>query len=439
MTSVLVLGGGISGLLAAWHLRRTGADVAVWEAGGEPGGWAQTLPWPGPGGEPGWLERGPQGLLLGSGALSQMVAELGLGLRSGGRKGPRWLGRGDGRHPGPGTLAGMLRAPGMGLWDRVRLLAEPLVPCRPDTTEDLRAYIARRLGAGFASEVLPALVAGVFAAPPERLGVEAMPRLLRLEARGGLLLGGLREGALHTRFPFAGARHGTGVLADALAAAVGGVAAGRRALALAPTPDGRWRIESDAGPGEADQVVLAVPARTAAGLLAPWSPRGEELLADIPCVDLQVWHSRHAPVPGWERGTLLLVHPPDGRGLLGAVTLAADDPRGVPGLMQLRTYLGGACSEEAGLETWEGVFRALRRWLPELGEARQVRRERAPGAFPVLAPGHRARTAGILAALPRGIHWVGAARFGPGLPDLAEGVRDWAAGWCAAADGGRPS
>jgi len=146
----------------------------------------------------------------------------------------------------------------------------------------------------------------------------------------------------------------------------------------------------------------------------------------VPRLDLRLWHSRHAVVPGWERGFGLLLHPPEGRGLLGAVSFAADDPRGVPGLLQVRTYVGGAYPVEPALETWPGVFRELRRWLPELPEAVQVREESCPGAFPLLEPGHGARVARLLQALPPNLHWLGTERFGPGIPDLAEGIAAWA-------------
>lgn len=172
-------------------------------------------------------------------------------------------------------------------------------------------------------------------------------------------------------------------------------------------------------------MVLALPAPAAADLLDPVTPEAAKILRGIPRLDLRVWHSRHAMVPGWERGFGLLLHPPEGRGLLGSVSLAADDPRGVPGLLQVRTYLGGAYPVHPDLEAWPGVFRELRRWLPELPEAVQVREESCPGAFPLLEPGHGARVARLLEALPPGLHWLGADRFGPGIPDLAEGVADW--------------
>lgn len=421
---VLVLGGGISGLLAAWHLRRRGHEVEVWEAATAVGGWAQTLAWPGPRGEAGWLERGPQGLRVGrEGALARLLRALDLEPLPAGPRGPRWLGRDGRRHPSPATLTGLLRAPGLSLGDKLRMLAEPLIPARTDPDETLHAFFARRLGAGFARELLPALVGGVLAAPPERLGLDAVPQLRHLEAHGGLLLGGLRLGPERTRL----LPGGTGALARALATRLCEVRTGSPARALEALPTGRWRVRGEGSTSEADAVVLALPSRQAASLLAPVSPEAAALLEGMPRLDLRVWHSRHAPVPGWGRGFGLLIHPPEGHGLLGAVAFAAKDPRGVPGLLQVRTYLGGAYPVAPELEAWPGVFAELRRWLPELPEPVQVREEACPGAFPLLEPGHGGRVARLLAALPPSLHWVGAARFGPGIPELAESLEAWVA------------
>jgi oxygen-dependent protoporphyrinogen oxidase len=425
---IVVLGGGISGLLAAWQLLRRGFEIEVWEASGAPGGWAQTLSWPGPAGEPGFLERGPQGLLVGRGsALERLLRELRLELHPSAPKGPRWLGKAGRRHPSPATLAGLLRAPGLGLGAKLRLLAEPFVAAGTDPDETLQAFFARRLGEGFARELLPALVAGVLAAPPERLGLDALPRLRRLEALGGLLVGGLRSGREHTRLPVGG----TGALAQTLAARLGpGLQTGHAARALEPLAEGRWRILGEGATAEADAVVLALPAPAAAALLRTVAPAAAEVLAAIPRLELRVWHSRHSMLRGrlrgWERGIGLLIHPAEGRGLLGAVSFAAEDPRGVPGLLQLRSYAGGAYPVEPGLEAWPGVLRELRRWLPELPEPVQVREVASPGAFPLLGPGHGARVASLVQQLPPNLHWLGADRFGPGVPELAEGIEAWA-------------
>lgn len=352
---ILVIGGGISGLLAAWYLHGSGRRVEVWEATDAVGGWVQTLPWPGLRGEPGWLERGPQGLMLGTGgALERLIRDVGLALQHSGSKGPRWLGKGGRRHPGPATIAGLMRAPGLGFKEKVRLLAEPFIPAGSNQDETVHDFFTRRLGEGFARELLPALVAGVMAASPERISTAALPRLRGLETKGGLLIGGLRTGPERTRFPLGG----TGALAQILTARLGGcVHTNRPVRALEPLPGGRWRVHSEERSAEVETVVVAVPSQVAAALLRPVSAIAACILEAIPRLDLRIWHSRHAVVEGWQQGVGLLVHPPEGRGLLGAASFAVDDSRGVPGLLQMRTYVGGAYQVEPALTEWAGVFR----------------------------------------------------------------------------------
>ena len=419
----IVLGGGFTGLLAAWHLQGLDHVVEVWEASSTVGGWAQTLPWPGPRGEPGWLERGPQGLRMSRGsAMARLVEELNVTLLAAHPRGPRWLGKGGRRQPSPASLSGWLRAPTLGFRDLLRLLAEPFIPAGTDPDESMYAFFARRLGDGFARELLPALVAGILAAPPERISLAAVPRLRHLEAEGGLLIGGLRAGPSSTRWP----EDGVGELTRTLATRMECLHPSRPARTLEPLSGGRWRVRGEGCSAEADHVVLALPSTAAAELLKAAAPMAAGLLKAIPRLDLRVWHSRHPMVKGWERGFGLLIHPSEGRGLLGAVSLTADDPRGVPGLLQVRAYLGGAYQVDPALAAWPGVFRELRRWLPELPEPIQVREDPCPGAFPLLEPGHEGRVATLLEDLPPNLHWLGAERFGPGLPDLAEGIEAWA-------------
>jgi oxygen-dependent protoporphyrinogen oxidase len=78
------------------------------------------------------------------------------------------------------------------------------------------------------------------------------------------------------------------------------------------------------------------------------------------------------------------------------------------------------------LESREGVFAALKAWVPELEDASAARELRADRAIPRPELGHRARLAQALGGLPEGLDWVSNARFGPGVRDVIEGLAIWA-------------
>lgn len=417
--TTLILGGGISGLLAAWHLHRRGETVEVWEAEDTPGGWVQTLPWDG-----GHLEKGPQGVLVSPGSTAEhLFREIGLETRCPGH-GARWVGRGGALIPVPAKPHQMLTSRLMPLSARLRLLLEPFVPVRSaDPEEGLSAFIARRLGRGAAGHLLPAMVAGILAAPAEALSVDALPKLRHWEAKGSLFKGLGSEPRSELRVPVGG----MGMLPKALAARVD-LRCGMRVDRIERAGH-RWRLSGAGEVKEADRLILACPAYEAARLLGPLASQSAEALAAMPYTSVRLFHSRHAPLAPLDNSFGFLVHPPEGRGYLGTLVPSWIDPDSAPaGVMQLRTFIGGAFEADPSLESWEGVFAALGRWLPALAEASGMRELRADRAIPRPEMGHRARLSQVLGGLPSGVDWVSNARFGPGVRDVIEGMALWARG-----------
>ncbi len=415
--TTLVLGGGISGLLAAWHLQRRGESVEVWEAQETPGGWVQTLPWDG-----GYVERGPQGVLVAPGsATERLFRDLDLETRSPGH-GARWVGKGGSLIPVPAKPQGIFTTKLMPLPARLRLLGEPFVPARgAEPEESLSAFIARRMGRGAAEHLLPAMVAGILAAPAEVLSVDALPKLRQWEAKGSLFKALRSEPRSELRIP----KGGMGALTKALAARVQ-VRCGLRADRVEPVAAG-WRVTGGGGTRLVDRVVLACPAFEAARLLDPIAPQSSAALAAMPYTSVRLFHSRHAPLAPLKDGFGFLIHPPEEKGLLGALVPSWMDPACAPeSVMQLRSFIGGAFPTSPDLASWPGVLTALRRWAPGLADAAATREERADRAIPRPELGHRARLAQALGGLPAGMDWVSNARFGPGVRDVVEGLEGWA-------------
>ena len=416
--TTLILGGGVTGLAAAWHLQQRGEAVEVWEAGSTVGGWMKTLPWEG-----GHIETGPQGVLWQKGtAVDRLFTAIGLPFKSPGT-GARWVGKGGHLIPVPAAPPALLISPLMSLGTKLRMMLEPFLKVRPaEPEEGLSAFIARRLGPGVATDLLPAMVAGILAAPPELLSIDAIPKLRQWEAQGSLFNGIRKSGVSHMVVP----EGGMGQLPIKLAEHLPAVRTGLRAERLEALPGRRWRVSGGGEVREPERVVLALPAFEAALLLGPVAPGSAAALGSIPYTSVDLWHSRHAPLPHLKDSFGFLIHPPEGQGYLGSLVPSWMDPQTAPaGVMQLRSFIGGAFGKPADLEAWEGVQTRLRHWVPALSEASAVRHEYAERAIPRPELGHRARVAAGLEALPTGIDWLSNARFGPGVRDILEGLEAW--------------
>jgi oxygen-dependent protoporphyrinogen oxidase len=218
------------------------------------------------------------------------------------------------------------------------------------------------------------------------------------------------------------------------------VATGVEVDALEPDGDG-WVVRGSRDGTElswrAPEVVLAVPAFAAAGLLAPRFPRLGSLLAEIPYAGIsvacliydrdQVQH----PLDGF--GFLV----PRGQGLrmLGCLWSGSIFPSHVPGdKVLLRVMLGGARDPEGALlneaKTVELAHQELIRTLGRIeGRPREVRLYRHPRGIPQYVQGHPQRLCALEKEIARapGLHLAGNAYRGIGVNDCVRTARELAA------------
>ena len=199
MNTVAILGAGVTGLVAAYRLRRLGVPATVYEAADRPGGVVQTHA------RDGYLaEAGPNTLLETSPRIRQLLIDLELEeetLLSDPDATKRYLVR-DGRpSPLPDSLPGWLRTDLFSLTAKLRVLGDLLQPRYAlDGDEDLAHFVVRRLGREFLDRAINPFVAGVYAGDPQHLSVrEAFPRLHAVEQKYGSLLLGQVLGARERR------------------------------------------------------------------------------------------------------------------------------------------------------------------------------------------------------------------------------------------------
>lgn len=357
---VVVVGGGINGLAAAWraHEASSGrAEVWLLEAAPSVGGKARTRR------EDGWLvEEGPTGFLTGEPVLDELVARAGLRpLPADRRAARRYVVRGGRpREIVPTPLAfarsGILSPGGL-----LRLAREPLVPRGGGEDESVLAFAERRLGRQAAERLIAPMVLGVFAGDAARISLPAgFPRMAELERDHGSLFRALfalarRRGAgaggpMGPRGQLTSFEEGMQSLPLALAErAPFAVRTGAAVEALAhDAARGLWRfrVAGAAGEHEADEVVLSCDARATSRLLRPLAPEVSDELDAIPIPPLVVvglGYDSPRSVAAFPTGFGVLV--PRGEGYRSLGVLFDDQlfpGRAPEGRRLVRVMLGGA-------------------------------------------------------------------------------------------------
>lgn len=446
-----VVGGGISGLSAAWEGRRLGARVAVFEAGPRPGGKLQTSPLAGVG-----LDESADAFLARVPEAIDLCAELGIDAElvspaSGAAY--VWL-DGELRRLPPDQLlgvptdldavaaSGLLSPAGVA---RARLdLALP--DDRPEgrADESVGALVRRRLGDEVLDRLVAPLVGSIYAGECDELSLQVSaaqlaaardrdpsdPSLVRAAAA-------LRAQAVGAGRPvFLAPAGGMGRMADALVDALGDDV--RRGVAVTGlTPDGPgWRI--DPARVTADAVVLATPAFVTGPLLSAIAPEVAAFLAGIDHASVSLV-AMAAPRDAID-------HPLDGSGFLvprsaGLLLTACSwvttkwPHLGIdPAVAVLRASVGHAGDDRGRVlddeQLMAGLLPDLRTTMGLRAAPTDLRITRWPESFPQPRPGHHARVDAAEQALARvapRIAATGAWSRGVGVPACIRGGRAAAA------------
>lgn len=371
MNSVAVIGGGITGLTAAFYLQRHGVPVTLYESSGRVGGAIQSLR------EGGYLaEFGPNTILETSPRVTELVQDAGLTSR---RLDPdraasaRYVVRYGRPIAMPSSPFGMLGTDLFTWKAKLAIVREPFVtPRRDGKEESVAEFVIRRLGQEFLDHAIDALVAGVYAGDPYKLSVpHAFPKLGQLEARYGSLIKGQIFGArdrkkrgevAKDRAPKFSFDLGLQVLPDTLREKLGGgVRLNSRVTGLAQADSG-WTVTFEQEGVESREyhqsVVLATRAFELASLKVESTARLElPTLQDIryPPVASVVLGFRREDVEHPCSGFGMLIPRVEGFKILGTIFSSSLFPNRAPaGHLTLTSYVGGERYPElAGLSADE--------------------------------------------------------------------------------------
>lgn len=438
MTRLAVVGGGISGLAAAWFGAAAGYDVTLFEASPRVGGKLRTAEVAGC-----TVDVGAEALLTARPEGTDLIDALGLSgeriapittsaqVRAGGRNWPLPAKTMFGI---PASLeavraSGVLSAAGL-----AAVAAEPGRPPMAPLTEDVSvgAMVRARLGDEIVDRLVEPLLGGVYAGRADALSLRATMSALaaRLEAGGSLVAAaqavtdvgprGLGRGSVFTSLSGGLAR-----LAATLATSGRfDVRTGVTVRELRRTPNGFALECGVAATGEliaTDAVIVAVPAAKAARLLQAVAAPAASELAGIESASMAI------VTFGFRAVT-----PPSGSGLLvgagerlatKAVTLSTQKwPLEAGDLTLLRASVG-RIGESQALRLDDADLTALvrRELRPLLGiDAEPIDSlvTRWGGGLPQYAVGHVERIARARAAVGQvpGLAVCGAAYDGVGIP-----------------------
>ncbi|HEV7887015.1 MAG TPA: protoporphyrinogen oxidase [Acidimicrobiales bacterium] len=416
---VAVVGGGITGLAAAYEATKAGARVTVYEGGARLGGKILTTEFEG---VP--VDAGPDAFLARVPHAVELCRELGLAgelvapaagkafVWTGGRLRPLPEGLVLGV---PTDLFGLARS---GILSPAGVLRAGLDLVLPRTRfgddPSVAEVVTARFGHEAADRLVEPLLGGIHAGRIDRLSLSASaPQLAAAAQRSRSLLLGLRgtgaKGSLDGPVFFS-LKGGMARLVEALAERLDDVRLGQPVDGL---PD-------------ADRVVVATPAPATARLLQAVSPEAGEELREIEhaSVALVTLAYESFDGAGSGAGSGFLVPRVDGR-LMTACSFGTNKwPHwSGPGRTVLRVSAGRAGDDRAMRMADDELVDGLH---AELAEAVGVRSRpvaqrvsRWPDGFPQYAPGHAARVQRIEAAVARDLPRVrlaGAALHGVGIP-----------------------
>ena len=218
----IVVGGGISGLVCAYHLQQAGISVRVLEASDRPGGVIATEE------QDGFrFELGPQSFLS-SDPLLNLIDALGLKneLLHADPRAPRYILFRGKLVPAPLAPPSLLTTPLLGAGTKWRLITEMLRRTTPPSNdESIAAFVRRKFGDEVLDRLVAPFVSGVYAGDPEKLSLRAsFPKLHEFESKyGGVLRGAMKSRpAKGTRRPsLCSFRAGMEALPRALASRLG--------------------------------------------------------------------------------------------------------------------------------------------------------------------------------------------------------------------------
>ena len=437
-SQALVIGAGISGLVCAYFLRKSGVDAQILESSSRPGGVIRSERRDGY-----LLELGPQSF-SGTPRLSELCRDLGImnELLVAPPRAPRFLLLDGQLKPAPLSppaffVSSLFSASTK--WSILRDLFGQNAP--PDSDESVAAFVRRKFSAELLDKLVAPFVSGIYAGDPEKLSLRsAFPQLHEAERTTGSVIRGMMRSAKSSRSKDAPKqrptlqtfRDGNETLIKALATSLGPslrtevkVTEIRRSNVGQSTKyDVSLTANGSAGQITAARLILAAPTIVAAPLLNNLHPGFASALAPIEYASVAVVSL------GYKISSI--AHSLDGFGFLiprssrlrtlGTVWNSSLFPNRAPdGYALLTSFIGGATDAHALTLSPNELVALVHR---EIASVMQISQDPAfsnvslyPRALPQYNLGHSERLASLetLRAQVPGLWIVGNYLRGPAI------------------------
>jgi protoporphyrinogen/coproporphyrinogen III oxidase len=442
---IVVIGGGISGLAAAWELQQQGLEYVLLENSERLGGKLYTERVDGF-----VIEGGADSYVAFKPAAFQLCREIGIaedviGTNDGQRNSfilsngqlhtlPRGL-----RLIVPTDPEGLMESNLLSEEGKRKMLAEPEVPPRTETgDESMASFISRRFGQEALDIFATPLLAGIYSADPSTMSMEAYyPNYLQMEKKYGSVTVGSKQApppppSAKSEGPksmFASFRTGMSELVEGIQAKLTGqIRIGEGAASI----DVDGTVHTTKGDSiAAEAVILTVPAWIAAGLVESWLPEVAQTLGTYRAVSsatVSLGFKISDLNPDVMNGFGFIVPPTEPTNLVACTWSSTKlSGRAPEGYALLRVFLGGyrhpdhlALSDEEAI----ALARAeLKKTMGLTAEPVITRVYRWQQANPQYEVGHVERTARVKSMCPSWLFLGGSAFDGVGVPDCISQAR----------------
>jgi oxygen-dependent protoporphyrinogen oxidase len=395
MKKIIIIGGGIAGLAAAYRIQRkissgTPLECSLLEGGDQFGGKIATER-----SEGFIVERGPDSFISQKPAAIQLCEQLGIadhlvGTNAGTPStyvytGGKLVSMPDGLSLMiPTKFLPFALTPLFSWAGKIRMAFDLVIPKKVDESdESLASFIRRRMGEEALRKMAEPMLAGIYASDPETMSIgSTFPMFVETErkyrsliigmlARKKAMLLNAKKRPANNYTLFMTLKEGLGEMVEAIIKKSPDIQfqSGARVESISGK-EGDWCVKLEGGgENKADALILATPGHITARLLQPVAPNAAEILKQIKYVStatVTLAYKRKGFSHALD-GFGFVVPKCEGRSILACTWTSSKFPHRAPeGYVMLRCYLGGALQEDIAEKDEQTLATLVRQDLKEI-------------------------------------------------------------------------